>query len=160
MMRSFFRSIALSLALVLATSGAMVSAQKNLKVEGEAHLMTSEVDDDGKTRVRLVEPVKVVPGDRILFTTNFANEGGLPVTNFVVTNPIPDAVQLAAETDPNLIVSIDGGKNWGRLRDLKVTEETGSRRPARHSDVTHLRWVIARIAPNERGQVKYIASVR
>lgn len=160
MLRSLIKSIALAFSLTIVASPVAISAQERLKLEGSAHLMTSEVDDKGNSTIKLVKPITVVPGDRILFTTKYANEGEAPVTNFVVTNPIPGSVQLAADANSSLIVSVDGGQNWGLLRELEVIDAAGSNRPASHSDVTHLRWVIAHIAPNETGQVEYIASVR
>lgn len=161
MLRSLLPSIALGLSLaIMVASPALASAKSGLKLEGTAHLITSEIDDQGNTIKKLVEPVTVVPGDRILFSTKYANEGEDPVTNFVITNPLPSSVQLTAEADPNLSVSVDGGETWGLLRNLEVAEAAGVVRPAAHSDVTHLRWVIAEIAPNTTGKVEYIASVR
>lgn len=160
MMHSFIKPITAAIAVVFAASGVAAIAQNDLKLEGEAYLMVREMDDQGNAVIKLTEPEVVVPGDRILFATNYQNAGETAVTNFVVTNPVPASVKLAADADPQLIVSVDGGMTWGLVRDLTVSDGADSTRPAATSDVTHLRWVIAEIAPNEAGQVKYIATVR
>lgn len=160
MMRSIVKPIATVICLVFAAFGAAASAQEAVKLEGAAYLMTRTIDDDGNSVVKLVEPEIVVPGDRILFATTYENISGSAVTNFVVTNPVPASVELVTDADPELIVSVDGGATWGAVRDLTVPDGANSSRPAIASDVTHLRWVIAEIAPNNTGQVEYIASVR
>ena len=160
MKHSLVKPIAAAIALVFAASGVAATAQDALKLEGAAYLMTHEVDDQGNSTIKLVAPDIVVPGDRILFATTYENVSTSAVTNFVVTNPVPPSVQLAADADPELIVSVDGGATWGVLRDLTVPAGAGSTRPATAADVTHLRWVIAEIAPNGTGKVEYIATVR
>lgn len=116
---------------------------------------------DGKTRVELVEPTTIVPGDRLVFGTDYAHTGTEPVTNFSITNPLPEAVRLAPDADPALDVSVDGGKTWGQLAVLTVTETDGTTtRRAAHADVTHVRWVLPTIAPGEKGRLTYPAIIR
>ena len=118
--------------------------------------------NDGKTRIEMVEPTTIVPGDRLVFSTDYAHTGNEPVTNFLITNPLPDAVRLAPDADPALDVSVDGGKTWGKLAVLTVNEagETTTRRPATPADVTHVRWVLPAIVPGERGRLTYPAIIR
>ncbi len=54
--------------------------------------------------------------------------------------------EAAAQTE----VSVDGGAHWGRLGELTVAGDDGNQRPAGIDDVTHMRWVFARVAPSER----------
>lgn len=116
---------------------------------------------DGKTRIELVEPSTIVPGDRLVFGTDYAHRGAEPVTNFSITNPLPEAVRLAPDADPALDVSVDGGKTWGRLSALTITEADGTTtRPAAHADVTHVRWVLPAIAPGQTGRLTYPAIIR
>ena len=79
--------------------------------------------------------------------------------DFVVTNPLPVGVALAADADPALTLSVDGGRTWGNLAALRVSAPDGSRRAARSSDVTHVRWTLPRIAPGEGGEVSFPAIV-
>jgi hypothetical protein len=115
---------------------------------------------DGTQRVELVEPSAIIPGDRLIFGTDYAHNGADAVTNFIVTNPLPAAVRLAPDADPTLDVSVDSGKTWGKLGSLSLTNPDGTKRPATHADVTHVRWVLATIAPGEKGKLTYPAIIR
>ena len=118
------------------------------------------VIEDGVSKTVLVEPDVVVPVDRLLFSTAFSNTGSEAVENFVLTNPLPAAVTLAPEEAGTLVVSVDGGKSFGTLSELTVTDPEGQARPAQASDVTHIRAVIASIKPGSGGSFQYHAIVR
>ncbi len=160
MMHTLVKRIGAAICLLSVASSVSANSEQALKLEGSAYLIINEVNDQGIPLVKLVAPEPVVPGDRLLFATSYENRSGRAVTNFVVTNPIPDSVQLSPDPNPGLIVSVDGGATWGVLRDLSVPDGKGSSRAASASDVTHLRRIIAEIAPNAIGQVEYVASVR
>ena len=140
-------------ALANPASGSPVSLKGDVKLE-------KTVTENGVSSVQLLDPKVVVPGDRLLFTTRYQNDGTAAVTNFVVTNPLPSAVALAGEAAAETEVSVDGGKSWGLLSALKVSDGQGGQRAASTSDVTHVRWTVARIAPGASGQVEYRAIVR
>jgi hypothetical protein len=115
---------------------------------------------DGTERKELVDPTTIIPGDRLIFGTDYAHNGGDAVANFTVTNPLPAAVRLAPDADPALDVSVDGGKTWGKLAALTVSTSDGAARPATHADVTHVRWVLASVTPGEKGRLTYPAIIR
>ena len=95
-----------------------------------------------------------------MFGQNYANTSADVVTNFTVTNPLPEGVRLAPDADPALEVSADGGKTWGKLASLSVTNSDGTTRSATHADVTHVRWVLATIAPGASGRVAFPVIIR
>ncbi|NJS14452.1 MAG: DUF11 domain-containing protein [Sphingopyxis sp.] len=97
-------------------------------------------DAQGNRKVVLEEPRVVTPGDRLLFVLNYRNASGKPAEKFVVTNPMPSAVQYAEQGEGTAQVSVDGGKNWGELGQLRVADANGADRAARNEDVTHIRW--------------------
>lgn len=127
---------------------------------GDVKAVKITTDAEGKERTELVEPTNIVPGDRLVFRTDYANKGAEAVTNFTVTNPLPAAVRLAPDADPALVLSVDGGKTWGVLGALTVTNPDGATRPATYEDVTHVRWVLASIAPGASGRLTYPAIIR
>lgn len=139
-----------------------VSAQAapgQIALSGEVKLEKAVVAN-GRSQVVLVEPKVVVPGDHLLFTTGYTNQGAAAVQNFVVTNPLPAAVMLDGDAGAGAEVSVDGGKSWGKLAALTVADGKGGRRPAGSADVTHIRWTIPAIAPGASGKVQYHAIVR
>jgi uncharacterized repeat protein (TIGR01451 family) len=115
-------------------------------------------EDGGQPQ--LLEPENVVPGDTLLFTTSFQNEGAAVVTDFVVVNPVAASLQLTDEAAGQTDVSVDGGKTWGPLGQLMIIDVEGEERPATIKDVTHLRWKFAQIQPGETGRVQFVAAVR
>ncbi len=147
--------------LATAAGTAPLSAQDQaISLSGSVmHEMVS-VDASGKEVTELVEPNTIVPGDRLIFGTDYNNGSDEAVDNFVVTNPLPPAVRLAPDADTLLIVSVDGGKSFGTLSQLSVMAEDGGSRPADQADVTHVRWTLPSVAPGESGRLEYPAIIR
>lgn len=166
MKASFFaKFLTATIATALMAGPAFAAAQSTpvpanpVTLKGDVKLEKS-ITENGATSMQLLDPTVVVPGDRLLFTTRYHNEGAQPVTNFVVTNPLPPAVVLSSDTAAETEVSVDGGKTWGLLSTLKVSDGQSGMRAALGSDVTHLRWTIAKIAAGANGRVEYHAIVR
>ncbi|MGB7408098.1 MAG: hypothetical protein WA908_06290, partial [Pontixanthobacter sp.] len=116
------------------------------------------VEENGTSTTNLVEPAQVVPGDRLLFVTEYENTTGQDVDDFVVNNPLPEAVMLAENGDFD--VSVDGGKLFAPLSNLSVTNNAGERAPASTEDVTHIRWTFDRLSPGAKGSLQYFAVIR
>ncbi len=131
-----------------------------ITLNGDVKAVKVVTEADGRERTELVEPTAIVPGDRLVFGTDYANKGGEAVTNFVVTNPLPAAVRLAPDADATLEVSVDSGKTFGALSALTIANPDGTTRPATHADVTHVRWVLASIDPGASGRLTYPAIIR
>ena len=147
--------------LVLATAAMPLAAQESaINLKGDVMLEQSTVDETGEKTVSLVEPNTIVPGDRLVFGTEYTNTSTRAVENFVVTNPLPAAVRLAEDAPADLVVSVDGGSSWGLLTQLSVIVGDGASRPASHEDVTHVRWTLARVAAGESGRLEYPAIIR
>lgn len=156
-------SLLLACAAVLALPTVSLAAQERpspVVLSGDVKAVKTITDADGKVRDELVDPATIVPGDRLVFGTEYANQGNEEVTSFVVTNPLPSAVRLAPDADPALDVSVDGGKAWGKLASLTIANADGTTRPATHADVTHVRWVLPSIAPGQSGRLTYPAIIR
>ena len=147
-------------ALGLLSGPAFAAAQPSpVALKGSVQLEKT-VTVDGTSRIELVEPKVVVPGDRLLFSTSYRNDSGAAVTDFVVTNPVPPAVVVSPDAISAVQVSVDGGKTWGLIAALKVSDGKGGLRAALAEDATHLRWTIPSIAPGASGKVEYHAIVR
>ncbi len=157
-----FAKIAASLAAIALAVGPVQAQQpvSPVTLAGDVKAVKVITNPDGSERTELVAPGTIVPGDRLIFGTDYANNGAEAVTNFNVTNPLPAAVRLAPDADPALTVSVDGGKSWGKLAELQVAAPDGTVRAATHEDVTHVRWVLASIAPGEKGRLTYPAIIR
>ena len=130
----------------LITTSAFGQQLPPAQVQLDSHVFLEKTvsDANGRSSVKLEEPAKVVPGDKLLFTIRYANNSGKAADNFVVTNPIPGAVEFAGDESAGAEVSVDGGKTFGRLAALKVSGADSKLRAAVPADVTHLRWKFAK----------------
>lgn len=151
------RILSAAAALALAAGLAGPAFAQAVELKGDVKVVR-QVIENGKTTETLEEPNKVLPGDKLVFTTRYTNGGAQPATDFVVTNPLPGPVKLARVN--GFEVSVDGGRTFGALAALKATGADGKPRPAELADVTHVRWRVASIAPGASGEVKYFAEVR
>lgn len=151
-------SCKIAFALGMLTFAPSVHAQDAVTLEGDVKVERTVVENETTTTF-LEEPASVVPGDRLRFTTSYRNQSSETVDNFVVTNPIPSAVALS-EDDNEMMVSVDGGVSYGNLASLTVPADTGEERAATLRDVTHVRWVLAELAPGAAGSLSYYGIVR
>ncbi|MFV0644918.1 MAG: hypothetical protein ACK5NN_10540 [Sphingomonadaceae bacterium] len=149
------------LALIAAGLSIPAMAQdKPVQLSSEVQLVRV-VTVDGQQSQTLVKPEGVIPGDKLVFTTTYRNSGGEAVSDFTMVNPVPQHMVLADQDLGSADVSVDGGKTFAKLAELRVTDaSTAEERPAQSSDVTHLRWTISSVAPGGEGSVKFSALVR
>lgn len=155
MKKSFLSLVILGASLAAAPA----LAQGPVALEGSVQVERNVVEN-GQTKTVLAAPEKVVPGDRLIFKTAYRNTSSAPIQKFVVTNPVPAAVMVAADSAATLDVSVDGAKTWGKLAALKVANADGTMRPATNADITHVRWTVPVIAAGENGALAYNAIVR
>lgn len=167
-MKTFAKILAASLAAAapLAPLTAQESAQPaarsepKVTLESDVLAIVTTTDAAGNQTTTLAQPTEYTPGTKLSFGMNYANLGAEPVTNVTGTNPLNEAVRLAPDADPTLVVSVDGGTTFGTLDTLSVATETEGPRPATHDDVTHVRWTIASIAPGESGRIAFPVIIR
>jgi uncharacterized repeat protein (TIGR01451 family) len=116
---------------------------------------------NGGKKVTLEKPTLVTPGDNLVFVVRYKNTSGAPATNFSVTNPLPIAVAFNGTSDGLEIVSVDGGKNWGSLSTLKISDKGGKTRPALMTDVTHIKWNLNQtLTPGSEGKLIFRGIVK
>lgn len=132
-----------------------------LKLSSDVYVERLETLSDGSTKAILEKPTTVVPGDNLIFVVKYTNASAEPASNLMVTNPLPKPIQFNGTADGNEEVSIDGGKSWGSLNTLLVTEADGSARSAQMSDVTHIRWALNQtLAAGSSGKLIFRGIVR
>lgn len=145
-------------AIALTAAPAQAEPQP-VELHGDVKLEKT-VTENGASKLQLVEPAVVVPGDRLLFSTSYRNTSAAPVKNFVVTNPLPAGVALSDLGSAPVQVSVDGGKAWGALAALKVPDGKGALRAAVPGDVSHVRWTLPVVQPSAGGTLSFHAVVR
>lgn len=142
-MKSSLASIALAVAAMAVPAGAAprVALAADVYVERSA--------ESG----RVLQPASLLrPGDRVVTIVTW-KRAAPGADTFMVTNPLPRALQFEESADEEQQVSVDGGRSWGRIGALRLGQ-----RLATPEDVTHVRWRIATPAP--AGRIAYSAIVR
>ncbi len=149
----------IALFALIAPAGPILANQ--VALESTVFVERSEEQADGSVTVTLEEPSRVVPGDALVFVLTYENTGAEPAENFVVTNPMPEAVVFIEAIDSGAIYSVDGGTTFGALTDLRVASDGGVERDAQPVDVTHIRWTLTEpIAAGASGQLRFRGAVR
>jgi uncharacterized repeat protein (TIGR01451 family) len=140
-----------------------ILAQTRNAVTLRSDVMVERLQRDavGRARVQLVPPTRLNTGDQLVFIVNYRNTGAHAASGFVITNPLPGSVSYLGSSDPQAVVSVDGGRSWGQLSQLHATQRDGSVRRAQARDVTHVRWAFAQpIASGQSGRLIYRGVVR
>lgn len=144
----------------------------NVKIESKILVERTEQDAAGNAVIKLYSPseVKVIPGDKLVFINSYRNTGDTAVTGFVVNNPVHSAVAFTGVQEDWAMVSVDGGKNFGELTGLTMTETTEEgaeaesvtvSRAAQPGDVTHIRWAFDQaIAAGASGELRFSGVVK
>ena len=127
-------------AIAILASASMSLAATPLQLSSDVFVERIVARGDGTKTVVLENPKMVTPGDNLVFVVKYKNISATTANNFVVTNPLPAAVTFDGTSDGLEVVSIDGGKNWGFLGNLRVANSDGATRAAQRSDVTHIKW--------------------
>lgn len=145
--------------LTLASSAPVFAAP--LELASDVFVEREHKRPDGSVATILEEPKLVLPGDQLVFVVRYKNVGAQPASKFSVTNPIPRAVAFSGTADGTETVSIDGGKSWGFLSQMKVSKADGTTRPALPGDVTHVKWNLNQtLAAGSAGKLVFRGVVR
>lgn len=149
--QSYFGAVATVLAASVVVAGPAAAQNASVSVKSSTFVEKVTTDAKGNRKVTLSPPDIVVPGDTVLFTHDYVNNDAQPATGFLINNPLSKQILYVGSPDANIVVSVDGGKTFGKLATLKVGD-----RAATNADVTNLRWTFARpIAPGESGKVSF-----
>jgi uncharacterized repeat protein (TIGR01451 family) len=138
-------------------------AANNVSLDSKIFVEQQTRDEAGNVKSVLtpVAEAKVTPGDNLIFVLSYKNSGNAAASDFIVTNPLPSAVAYTGHEGEAPQVSIDGGKSWGPLASLKVTEADGTIRDAQASDVTHVRWAFGTAIPaGQTGKLSFRGVVK
>ncbi|WP_420605360.1 hypothetical protein [Novosphingopyxis sp.] len=141
--------VLVALILVPATARAKSAAA----VGSDVYVEQSELRTDGSRQIRLEPAATPRTGDSLVFRLRYTPTAAAGRT--MLTSAVPDSVSFIGGGD---LVSVDGGRHWGRLDELSVRDAEGRARRALPEDVTHVRWIVGetRQRPNLlfRGRVR------
>ena len=147
--------IATRIALFTGAVTAAAAAQANTPVALDSAVFVERQRGDN---IRSLEPAsRLSRGDRVVTIVSWRRQGGNGGSNgFTLVNPLPRAIAYQASARDSEEVSVDGGRSWGHLGELRI-----GARLATPEDVTHVRWrVPANHAAAGSGRIAYSGIVR
>lgn len=131
-------------------AGAALAATPQIRTESSVYV---EQTLPGNRR-NLAPADRLSRGDRVVTVVSWARDGGDGA--FTIVNALPRTIAYETSARDDDEVSVDGGRNWGRLGTLRIGQ-----RLATPEDVTHVRWRIAALRAAEgRGRIAYSGIVR
>lgn len=164
-MRILTLSLAAILVLISANVNKAWSQEKGaVELKAVAEMEVEVVNDDGQKEIQRVPAAKVVPGDVVIYTIYYTNNGADSAENFVITNPVPEHMAYLAESaggeNTEITFSVDGGKSYSVPGDLTIADSEGNPKAAGPSDYTHIRWMLNQpVAPEGTGYVFFKAQL-
>jgi uncharacterized repeat protein (TIGR01451 family) len=155
----------LSLVALLLSSAVFAADAPPIVIQSTAEREVVATDADGNQVTTMERVTNASPGDVIVYTVTYANNGTDPADNVVITDPLPAEMAYiggsAFGAGTELVASADGGLSWGAPDALTLADADGTTRPARPDEITHLRWTLRNAVPaGGRGFVRFKASVR
>ncbi|VAW49300.1 hypothetical protein MNBD_GAMMA03-323 [hydrothermal vent metagenome] len=163
---AFVNQIQLLFLVVFSLGFTFVQAKEThtLNVTMTAMEEITVLNDQGEVSIQQIEPTNIVPGDTVVYRTDYRNNYQQTINRVAITNPIPKHliyIQGSAEQDDvPVMYSINNGKTFAAADKLLVTDEKGATRPATMVDYTHIRWVISSVLPKEKGTLSFRAKVK
>ena len=144
---------------------AMAIQPGHIKLQTLAFQEKVTVAKDGSKHTDIVPANHVLPGTEVIWNINYEIIGKVPVTDAVITDPIPKnmvyVMGSASGDRAGITFSVDGGKTFAAPEDLQVKNADGTLRDALPKDYTTIRWVIkGKLAPGAKGTVMFHATLQ
>ena len=165
-MKSLTITIALLTALLIMGTDSVWSQEKGgVELNTIAEMEAEVTNDVGEKEIKRVPAEKVIPGDIVIYTVSYSNNGKEPAENFVITNPVPEHMTYVFESasgdNTNIQFSVDGGNSYDVPANLTKNDADGNILAADVTDYTHIRWTLNEpVAPGATGNVIFKATLK
>jgi uncharacterized repeat protein (TIGR01451 family) len=153
------------LALLAAAPLAFGAAEASMSARQVVEKETVIVGANGEETVKRLPADKVTPGETVVYSIRYKNEGAAAAGDIVLVMPVPKEVayvegSVAGADTASVSFSADGGQTYVARGRLTVVEG-GEQRPARGDEITHIKWTLSTpVGPKAEGEVSYKAVLR
>lgn len=151
--------------LLMASLPLTASAEPKLTLELSAELEV-QVEEDGKTVTKRIKAEQAEPGQEIIYTLKFRNDGSSKAANVRLKDKIPDNTTYVADSawgeGAEILFSIDDAQSFKQPALLQYEVSSNGKtekRKATPEKYTHIRWVVKEVAAGAQGEVGYRARV-
>ncbi|MDX8411963.1 MAG: hypothetical protein R8K46_08890 [Mariprofundaceae bacterium] len=144
----------------------MAWAAPELKVSVSAEQEVT-ISENGESRIERVAARDIKPGNEIIYTIVYVNDGDETANNVVIEDPIPANGVYVADSNiapgAETSFSIDGGESFAapsRVTYEIHTADGMQERVAEPSQYTHIRWLLPKVEAGQRGQASFRVRVK
>lgn len=128
-----------------------------LEVKAEREVMITDANGQSST---VIQPVaEAAPGDTLMYTLTYRNDGDEAATNIKLDNPVPEGTRYVADSawgdGATIQFSIDAGQTFKAPASLTYQGSDGQRRAASAEQYTTIRWLISEIQPGAAGKAGF-----
>lgn len=158
----FSTTLALVVALVAAPAFAGPKVTMDMKAEKEIVVV-----EKGKQVKKRVEAKGLLPGEVVIYTIGYRNEGDEVATNGKFDNKVPEGTVYVADSlkgNADATFSIDNGKTYDKPANLKyeIVNAKGEKEmvvapPEKYTDI---RWNLPQIPAGGSGQIVYEVRIK
>lgn len=162
-MKTSFARIVPALLILFLPAPALARIAVEIQTEKEV-----VVQEDGRQIVRTLPADSVDPGQTLVYTLRYRNDGAEAASNVVIEDPVPAGTAYLPGTaygeGAEITFSIDGGQSFKKpaLLTYEVTLSDGrtERRAASPQTYTHVRWLLPLVPPGGQGEVGFKVRLR
>jgi uncharacterized repeat protein (TIGR01451 family) len=153
------------LALIAASPLALGAAEASMTARQVVEKEVVTAAANGEETVKRIPADKVTPGETVVYSIRYKNDGAAPAADIVLVMPVPKEVayvegSVDGEETASVSFSADGGDTYVARGRLTIVEG-GEARPARGDEITHIKWTLtAPVAAKAEGEVSYKAVLR
>ncbi len=122
---------------------------------------------DGQEVRKVVPTDQAEPGQTLIYTIKYRNDGDEAATNVVINDPIPEGMSYlpgSASEKGELSFSIDGGQTYKKpsLLTYEITNPDGSKdkRTASPEQYTNIRWQLPEVAAGAQDELSFQVKVK
>lgn len=157
--------VALVAALSLVSTAVWAKPKIDVQVFSEKQIVETT---NGKKVTKRVATDSVAPGNVLYFVLKYRNQGDEKATNVVINNPIPVGTQYVSGSatghNSRISYSADNGKTFDVPQRLTYETKSANGKTVRKqipaSEYSHVKWVLAEIAPGGAGQLEFQVKVQ
>lgn len=160
------KSLLATVIMALLLIPAVLLAANSVDIKIKAEKITTVIKN-GKKIQKAVPYKKFQPGDTILYTITYTNNGNETATNAVIDDPIPAGTAYLPESatgeGADVTYSIDKGKTFNKPTLLTYQVETRGKKEqkvATPDQYTNIRWTIPTLNSKQSGKVSFKVSVK
>jgi len=139
-------------------------AANNVLLQLTAEEEITVTNAQGKEVRKRIAADAVEPGDVIVYTLHYHNQGKKAVEKLVLNDPIPQDTSYIANSayGRNTVITFSlDGKHFASAAKLMVTTKKGKKRVAKLDEYRHVRWTFkSSLSAGKKGNVGFKARVK